>query len=194
MIPKAVVLRLVELASQAPSVHNTQPWIWRASGDQVRLYPDYSRQLPAEDPAGRNLVISCGAALDHFRYAAHALGWDTTTIRLPGAATTGTPRWLSSRSRGGSPRTLRRSTWTCCAPGARTAGASRPGRCRPRSSTPSSTPLDRGAPKPRPSSTKEPEFGSSSWQIRHTNGTWWTRSRLVSSSAGSVTVAMTACR
>jgi hypothetical protein len=86
VVPKAVVLRLVELASQAPSVHNTQPWIWRASDDQVSLYPDYSRQLPAEDPSGRNLVISCGAALDHFRYAAHALGWDSTTIRLPGGS------------------------------------------------------------------------------------------------------------
>ncbi len=84
MISRALLRRLVELACQAPSVHNTQPWIWRAAGSEVGLYPDHSRQLPAEDPLGRNLVISCGAALDHFRYAARALGWDTSVVRLPG--------------------------------------------------------------------------------------------------------------
>ena len=80
----AVVRRLVELAVQAPSVHNTQPWIWRASGRQVSLYADASRRLAVEDPAGRNLIISCGAALDHFRYAARALGWDTRVERFSG--------------------------------------------------------------------------------------------------------------
>ena len=84
MIPTAVVRRLVELAVQAPSVHNTQPWTWRASGNQVWLFGDGSRRLPVEDPEGRNLVISCGAALDHFQYAAGALGWDTEVARFGG--------------------------------------------------------------------------------------------------------------
>lgn len=86
MIPNAVVRRLVELAGQAPSVHNTQPWSWRASGNRVWLHADYSRLLRIEDPAGRNLMISCGAALDHFRYAAHALGWETAVTRYPDGA------------------------------------------------------------------------------------------------------------
>jgi nitroreductase len=83
MISRALIRRLVELASQAPSVHNTQPWLWRAFGDEIELSADGSRQLLVEDPAGRDLVISCGAALDHFQYAAHALGWDTHVTRPP---------------------------------------------------------------------------------------------------------------
>ncbi len=83
MISKIILRRLVELACQAPSVHNTQPWIWRIYGNMVALFADHSRQLTADDPTGRDLVISCGAALDHFQYAAHALGWDTSVTRLP---------------------------------------------------------------------------------------------------------------
>ena len=75
--------RLVELACRAPSVHNTQPWSWGIGGNTFRLYADRGRQLAAEDPAGRNLTISCGAALDHFLFAAAALGWDTRVDRLP---------------------------------------------------------------------------------------------------------------
>jgi hypothetical protein len=78
-----LVRRLVDLACQAPSVHNTQPWLWRATGERVRLYADRSRQLTAEDPVGRNLIISCGAALDHFRLAAAALGFETEIVRFP---------------------------------------------------------------------------------------------------------------
>jgi nitroreductase len=82
-VTKAVLRRLVDLACSAPSVHNTQPWSWRFSDEGLRLYADPQRQLPVEDPGGRNLVISCGAVLDHFRYAARALGWDTHVDRLP---------------------------------------------------------------------------------------------------------------
>ncbi|MFC5730850.1 MULTISPECIES: Acg family FMN-binding oxidoreductase [Nocardioides] len=79
----AVVERLVELARHAPSVHNTQPWIWRRSPTGVDLHADFARHLPAEDPSGRNLAISCGAALHHLQFAAHALGWETAVSRLP---------------------------------------------------------------------------------------------------------------
>jgi hypothetical protein len=79
----SIARRLVELACLAPSVHNTQPWIWQVDGDRVRLYADRSRQLPIEDPLGRNLVISCGAALHHLRFAAKALGWTAEIHRLP---------------------------------------------------------------------------------------------------------------
>ena len=76
--------RLVELACRAPSIHNTQPWAWELAGDTVlRLYADRGRQLALEDPAGRNLVISCGAALDHLVFAARALGWEAQVTRFP---------------------------------------------------------------------------------------------------------------
>lgn len=83
MISRPVLRRLVELACLAPSVHNTQPWQWRTTTDGVRLYADRRRQLPVEDPRGRNLVISCGAALDHLRVAAEALGLRAEVVRFP---------------------------------------------------------------------------------------------------------------
>jgi hypothetical protein len=83
MVATPVVRRLVELASLAPSLHNTQPWRWVAKGDTLRLYADHSRLLPAEDPLGRSLVISCGAALDHLLVAVRALGLDAEVTRFP---------------------------------------------------------------------------------------------------------------
>ena len=62
-VPTAAVRRIVEGATRAPSVHNTQPWLWRAHAHTLDLYADRSRRLGATDPEGRNLVISCGAAL-----------------------------------------------------------------------------------------------------------------------------------
>ncbi|WP_183095489.1 Acg family FMN-binding oxidoreductase [Nocardioides stalactiti] len=82
-MPMTTARRLVELACNAPSVHNTQPWLWRIDGNQVRLHADHRRQLPAEDPDGRSLVISCGAALHQLQFAARALGWTSEVARTP---------------------------------------------------------------------------------------------------------------
>jgi nitroreductase len=82
--PTAVVERLVSLACLAPSVHNTQPWHWRHhGGGRLTLSADLTRRLPVEDPRGRNLTISCGAALHHLQFAARALGWETAVELLP---------------------------------------------------------------------------------------------------------------
>lgn len=79
--------RIVELACTAPSVHNTQPWRWRIDGLRIELYADFSRQLEVADPSGRNLVLSCGAALHHARVAAAALGYPAEQVeRLPDPA------------------------------------------------------------------------------------------------------------
>lgn len=75
--------RIVELACLAPSVHNTQPWLWRVQGRTLQLLADRSRMLAVADPGGRNLAISCGAALHHAQVAARALGWRPAVTRLP---------------------------------------------------------------------------------------------------------------
>jgi len=75
--------RIVELACSAPSVHNTQPWRWRVDGLRLELYADQSRRLEVADPSGRNLVMSCGAALHHARVAAAALGYPAEVEYLP---------------------------------------------------------------------------------------------------------------
>lgn len=81
--PVTVIERLVSLACLAPSVHNTQPWRWRYRDDVLELYADPHRLLPAEDPFGRDLTISCGGALHHLRFAARALGWEAAVEHLP---------------------------------------------------------------------------------------------------------------
>lgn len=76
--------RIIELARRAPSVHNTQPWRWRIRDDHhVELWADRDRQLHVADAAGRNLAISCGAALHHFVIASRALGANATVELTP---------------------------------------------------------------------------------------------------------------
>ena len=75
---------LIRSACSAPSVHNTQPWSWRVPDPStVELYADPSRQLLATDPRGRNLAISCGAALHHLEVAAEAFGLVADVTLLP---------------------------------------------------------------------------------------------------------------
>jgi len=57
---------LLAWALLAPSPHNTQPWIWSVQNGVVELRGDYSRLLPVADPDGRELLIGCGCALEHF--------------------------------------------------------------------------------------------------------------------------------
>jgi len=72
---KATARRVIELACRAPSVHNSQPWRWRVvDGSTIELHADRRRQLLVSDPSGRNLAVSCGAALHHSSVAARALG------------------------------------------------------------------------------------------------------------------------
>ena len=66
-------------------MHNTQPWHWCAAGERVSLFADSSRQLKYADPDGRDLVISCGAALHHLQVAAAASGWKAQVRRMPNA-------------------------------------------------------------------------------------------------------------
>lgn len=74
----AVLASLVRWAVLAPSGHNTQPWRFRvvgdAVGDALELRADRTRSLPVVDPADRELVISCGAALETALVAARHLG------------------------------------------------------------------------------------------------------------------------
>jgi nitroreductase len=77
------VLAAIELANRAPSVHNTQPWRWLLGDHSVHLMADRRRRLEVTDPDGRDLLLSCGAALHHLRVAFAALGWRATVRHLP---------------------------------------------------------------------------------------------------------------
>ena len=75
--------QVVELATRAPSVHNTQPWRFVAGKAELDLYADRTRQLMVLDPTGRQLTISCGAALGIADLAVCALGYSRSTDLLP---------------------------------------------------------------------------------------------------------------
>lgn len=91
------------LATRAPSVHNSQPWRWRVGDDSLHLYSDRDLHLRHTDPDTRDLMLSCGAALNHLVVAFAALGWQSTVHRFPNPADTGhlaaieLDRWLANR-------------------------------------------------------------------------------------------------
>lgn len=105
---------VVEAATRAPSVLNTQPWRWTVAQDAdagtvFELSADSARVLRVTDPLGRFLVISCGAGLFNARLALRTLGFEPL-VRLspdpheprllarvsatPGKPATQEERWL----------------------------------------------------------------------------------------------------
>lgn len=79
----AVLAEAARQALRAPSVLNTQPWRWRVGTEELELHADRERQLRTVDPAGRLLMLSCGAALHHVRCAIAAAGYGAWVRRLP---------------------------------------------------------------------------------------------------------------
>jgi nitroreductase len=77
-----VIENAVQLACRAPSLYNTQPWLWVADGGRLDLFLDPSRGLPT-DRSTREAHISCGAVIDHLRVAMTAAGWMAHVDRFP---------------------------------------------------------------------------------------------------------------
>lgn len=74
---------LLQAAVSAPSMHNTQPWLFRFDGNHVDVYRDVSRELPAEDPDGRVALLSLGTVVLNLRVAAAHGGLDARLDPLP---------------------------------------------------------------------------------------------------------------
>lgn len=68
------VASVVSVAARAPSIHNTQPWKFRPHQGGIELLGDPDRMVRTVDPHGRELIISCGAALFGLRLALRSLG------------------------------------------------------------------------------------------------------------------------
>jgi nitroreductase len=83
MLTASQVRGVVETAVTAPSVHNTQPWSFAPRADGLDVLADAQRALPHQDPAGRELVMSCGAASLHAELAVRGLGHACRSLLLP---------------------------------------------------------------------------------------------------------------
>jgi nitroreductase len=76
---------LIATAARAPSIHNSQPWRFRVAGAAVELWADPARRT-RDDAIGREMLISCGAALFGLRLAVRSLGRVPVTELLPDPA------------------------------------------------------------------------------------------------------------
>jgi nitroreductase len=70
-------------ATAAPSIHNTQPWLFRLRDHAVDVLVDRRRQLPILDPEGREMLVSVGAAVFNLRLALTAQGREARVALLP---------------------------------------------------------------------------------------------------------------
>ncbi len=78
--------RAVAFAVLAPSSHNTQPWLFDLRWNGLEIILDRARVLPVADPAAREMVMSCGAALQNIRIALRYLGFAANVKILPHAS------------------------------------------------------------------------------------------------------------
>jgi hypothetical protein len=76
---------LIETAARAPSVHNSQPWRFRVGSSAIELSCDKQRKLQT-DLLGREMLISCGAALFGLRLGVRSLGYLPVVTLLPDPA------------------------------------------------------------------------------------------------------------
>jgi nitroreductase len=82
-VDTAIITKAIQLACRAPSLHNSQPWQWIVHDTAVDLFADHRRVVRSADSSGREALISCGAALGHFRTAMAAAGWHTKVDQFP---------------------------------------------------------------------------------------------------------------
>jgi hypothetical protein len=76
----------VGYAVWAPSVRNTQPWRFVVREGHIRLYADTAQTLGPADPVGREVIISCGAALFYLRLAMRVCGYQPQVTLCPDPA------------------------------------------------------------------------------------------------------------
>lgn len=68
---------LISFAILAPSGHNSQPWQFQVSNNEIIITPDYSKRLDVVDGNDRELFISLGCATENLMTAARHYGYDS---------------------------------------------------------------------------------------------------------------------
>lgn len=80
---RATLETALDVAARAPSLRNLQPWRWEVDGPSVHLFADWSRRAGDSSADRRDVLLGCGAVLDHCVVALAAAGWHPRVHRLP---------------------------------------------------------------------------------------------------------------
>ncbi len=83
MLTPSQATEVVATATAAPSVQNSQPWLFTVDDSHLSVLADRTRALRRQDPHGRELLISCGAASLNAELAVRALGLSAEVSLLP---------------------------------------------------------------------------------------------------------------
>lgn len=84
MLTEAQVRSAVACAVRAPSLHNSQPWLFTQAADSIDVHADPTRFLREADPLGRESLLSCGGAVRHLVLGLRAQGLTVDCALLPG--------------------------------------------------------------------------------------------------------------
>ncbi len=77
-------LRLVQSAILASNPHNTQPWLFHVTDNQISLFADRRRHLGAMDPYLREMTLGLGCALENMILTASATGYEANVSIVSG--------------------------------------------------------------------------------------------------------------
>lgn len=80
---RATLESVLDVAARAPSAGNTQPWRWRVDDAALHLYADWRLQDGGSPMARRDVLLGCGAVLDHCAVALAGAGWSPRVRRFP---------------------------------------------------------------------------------------------------------------
>ncbi|GID32334.1 Acg family FMN-binding oxidoreductase [Paractinoplanes brasiliensis] len=72
-----------EAGRHAPSMHNSQPWLFRLRDGAVEILADTTRQLPVADRSGGAARLACGAACYNARLALAVRGRPAEALLRP---------------------------------------------------------------------------------------------------------------
>lgn len=75
---------LLNYAILAPSSHNSQPWKFNVTKDEILVFADKSRWLQVADADQRELYLSLGCALENLIVAADRFGYNCSVAYFPG--------------------------------------------------------------------------------------------------------------
>lgn len=81
-----VLSQAVACGMLAPSRFDTRPWSLKVRGQSIELRLDRTRALPVVDPVARELIMSCGAALENIKLALRHSGYDPHVELMPSAS------------------------------------------------------------------------------------------------------------